>query len=106
MLYVCALHVAQVRGWPFELGGAAVEYMGWKSYGAPLHVKLVGSHTIWRNPFDAAATMRPDWPVVVSRAWTSKPCPVSCIDTTTLSPGFISSVWALGVNDATVCWSG
>src|SRR3954447_19664466 len=88
------------------MGARDVAYIGWKVYGEPLHVKFLGSHLMCRKPFCALATMKPLCPVVRSSMWLISPCGVSRIVTTRLSPGFISRVAALGVNEASVKLSG
>src|SRR5579883_144813 len=80
----------------------AVENSGWK-------VKLVGEQSLtfrlWK-PFAALATMKPDWPLVISSMRLSKPSGVSLMVILSVSPWFISRVWAFGVKVAAVALSG
>src|SRR5215510_9842209 len=59
-----------------------------------------------RKPFLALATIVPCWCVLRSSIWLSRPLALSWMVTTRSSPGFIRSVWLLGVNDAAVKLSG
>src|SRR4051794_16691525 len=61
---------------------------------------------MWRNPLRALPTMMPVCPVVRSSILLRSPWGVSLIVTRKTSPGFINSVCAFGVNDASVKLSG
>src|SRR5215471_6555260 len=81
----------------------AVLNSGWKLNGVPLQLKKL----VFMKPLAAEATMNPLCPVVRSLIRTSNACcppPMlaSHMWVRTRSPGFISSVWLLGVNVARV----
>src|SRR5436190_2682202 len=106
MLSVCAAQVVQAVGWPLARGARAVSYIGWNAYGAPLQVNFTGSQRMWRNLFWTLAVMSPRSPVVTSSISVKNPCAVSCIETRSVSPGFMSSTSRVGVNVFAVCLSG
>src|SRR5215472_4757213 len=78
----------------------AVAYSGWKLNGVPAQVYGL----VCVNPLLAEAIMKPLRPVVRSVSLASSACPpgifASHMWTVILSPGFISRVWAFGVNVA------
>src|SRR5690348_37017 len=106
MLKVCAAQVVHARGWPVEVGAAAVLYIGWKAYGAPLHVRFTGSKRMWRKPLVTLATIEPLWPVLRSVTAADSPAAVSWMLTLITSPWFIRSTAGVGVNDLLFCVSG
>src|SRR5215831_18009484 len=77
MLKVCAAQVVHAVGWPSASGAAAVLYIGWKAYGAPLQVRFTGSKRMWRKPLATLATIDPLPPVVWSATAADSPAAVS-----------------------------
>src|SRR5262249_60689108 len=73
MLKVCAAQVVHARGWPLAVGAAAVLYIGWKAYGAPLQVRCTGSKMMWRNPVATLATIDPPPPGLGSGSAADRP---------------------------------
>src|SRR6516164_2901683 len=88
------------------LAARAVLYAGWKLNGVPVQ----SNGLVFMNPFLAEAIMKPLLPVVrsVSRASSAWPPGIfaSHMWTVILSPGFISSVCALGVDVARLLFCG
>src|SRR5690348_16636888 len=80
-LYVWALHV-----FPRVF---AVEYSGWKAYGASWQVVEFGVYRMWPNPLATEAVIEPACRVVRSIRLTWNPAGVSCMWMRILSPGFI-----------------
>src|SRR5215469_13952117 len=82
------------------LAARAVLYAGWKLNGVPVQ----SNGLVVMNPFLAEAIMKPLLPVVRSVSRASSACPpgtfASHMWTVILSPGFMSSVCALGVTVA------
>src|SRR5215467_5666058 len=80
--------------------GLAVLYSGRKLNRVPVQ----SNGLVVMNPFLAEAIMKPLLPVVRSLSCASSACPpgifASHMWTVILSPGFISRVWAFGVNVA------
>src|SRR5215470_19214079 len=105
-LKVCAAQVVHAVGWPVEVGAAAVLYIGWKAYGAPLHVRFTGSNRMWRKPLATLATIEPLSPVLLSVTAADSPAAVSWMLTLITSPWFIRSTAGVGVNDLLFCVSG
>src|SRR5262252_2566592 len=106
MLKVCAANVVHAVGWPPASGAAAVLYIGWKAYGAPLQVRFTGSKRMWRKPLATLATMEPLSPVLRSVTAADSPAAVSLMLTVITSPWFIRSTSLLGLNDWFFCVSG
>src|SRR5262252_2109020 len=86
MLKVCAAHVVHAVGCPLASGAAAVLYIGWKAYGAPLQVRFTGSKTMWRKPLAALATIEALWRVLWSATAADSPAAVSLMLTVITSP--------------------
>src|SRR5215470_1938458 len=105
-LKVCAAQVVHAVGWPVEVGAAAVLYIGWKAYGAPLHVRCTGSNRMWRNPLATLATIDPLPPVLWSATAADSPAAVAWMLTVITSPWFIRSTLLVGLNDWFLCVSG
>ena len=68
----------------------AVEYSGWKAYGAIWHVSEVGVYRMWPKPLAIDAVIEPVPPVVRSVRSIRNPAGVSCMWMRIRSPGLIS----------------
>ena len=84
---------------PIEFCDLAVLNSGWKLNGVPLQLKKL----VFMKPLVAEAIMKPLCPVVRSLIWTLNarfppPMLASHMWVRTMSPGFIISVWLLGVS--------
>jgi hypothetical protein len=94
--------------WAGRRGGAAAH--GRTSHGMhterPSRVEFTGSQSMWRKPLATLAVMDPRALVARSRMSVARPSGVSCSDALMVSPGFISKASVVGVNVASVCWSG
>src|SRR5512142_581827 len=106
MLKVCAAQVVHAVGWPPASGAAAVLYIGWKAYGAPLQVRCTGSKMMCRKPLATEATIDPLCPVLWSVTAADSPAAVSWMLTVITSPWFIRSTALVGLNDWGFCVSG
>src|SRR5215469_2229239 len=106
MLKVCAAQVVHAVGWPLASGAAAVLYIEWKAYGAPLQVRFTGSNRMWRKPLATLATIDPLWSVLWSVTAADSPAEVSWMLTVITSPWFICSTALVGLNDWFFCVSG